>query len=85
MLVFKVDKQESGVVWTPAHVGVEGCETPDRAARLSVGGAGVAVEVPSGRLDRHSIIGGRLHQWRQQGGDTDSKGRKLHNTAPTPE
>lgn len=62
-----------GVLWTPAHVGVERRETPDRAARLSVGGDGVEAEVPSGRLDGHSIIGGTLHQQRQQG-------EELHNT-----
>lgn len=64
MLVFKVERLEGGVgfLWTPAHVGVEWRETPDGAARLSVGGAGVEAEV-----------------------DTESKGRKRHNTAPTPE
>lgn len=38
MLVFKVKMQECdvGFLWTPAHVGVEWRETPDRAARLSV-------------------------------------------------
>lgn len=67
----------TGFLWVPAHVGVEGNEVADRIARAGLGRDNVDVHVPVGRMEHCSIINERLvHQWQQEW-DADNRRRKL--------
>ncbi len=84
MMVFKLKRQGCGVgfLWAPAHVGVEGKRTVDKAARASLGGDMVEVGVPFGRMECRNIINERLIQQWQQEWNEDARGRKLYDIHP---
>lgn len=69
-----------GFLWVPAHVGVEGNEAADEAARASLVRGNV--EVPFDRLECRSIINERLTQQWQHEWSKDISGRKFYDIKP---
>ncbi len=72
-----------GFLWVPAHVGVEGNEVADRAARTSLGRDSVDLQVPFGRIKCRSIINERLNREWHQEWDANSRRRKLYSVQPS--
>ena len=65
---------EVGFLWVPAHVGVEGNELADRAAKRALGRA-VDVTIPIGALECRSIIKKKITAGWQEQWEKEKKGR----------
>ncbi|CAM4549443.1 unnamed protein product [Leuciscus chuanchicus] len=74
--------EEALVNLEPAHVGVEGNEAADEAARARLVRENVEVEVPFDRLEFRSIIKERLTQQWQHEWSKDISGRKFYDIKP---
>ncbi len=68
-------------MWVPAHVGIEGNETADGAAKERLGRDEVDVRVLLGKME--CITYERLHQQWQQEWERDRRARKLFSIQPT--
>lgn len=68
--------------WVPAHKGLKGNDTADKAAKDALGHQGISIHVPLGKGEAKSYIKTEIMNMWQDEWESDIKGRKYFNVQP---